>query len=184
MSDLLPGLDWRRISSPGTFSPWTQTDEQRRAKKSAGYRKWAADKRDHLNAYKRKQRKENPERFRRAYERRQANPTQNLAARMRSSIRRAFEHKHVPSDKSRRAWETLVGYTTQELITHIERQFTGVMSWKNFGRWHIDHIRPVASFSFTTVDDPEFRECWALTNLRPMWGRENRLKAAVRVYLL
>jgi hypothetical protein len=72
---------------------------------------------------------------------------------------------------------SLVGYTIAELKRHIERQFIKGMTWANMGEWHIDHIIPVASFSYQSVDDPEFRICWGLTNLRPMWAEENRAKS-------
>src|SRR3546814_9720873 len=68
--------------------------------------------------------------------------------------------------KNGRSWETLVGYTVADLMAHLERQFLPGMSWDNRGEWHIDHIRPLCSFEFTSLDDPQFREAWALTNLR------------------
>src|SRR3546814_16139410 len=48
--------------------------------------------------------------------------------------------------------------------------------WDNRGEWHIDHIRPLCSFEFKSPDDPQFREAWALTNLRPLWARDNPRK--------
>lgn len=77
-----------------------------------------------------------------------------------------------------------LGYTIPELRAHLERQFQKGMSWANHGEWHIDHIRPVASFSFSSVDDPEFRECWAMSNLRPLWARDNLSKHAKRTHLI
>jgi hypothetical protein len=50
------------------------------------------------------------------------------------------------------------------------------MSWENYGKWHVDHIRPKASFHYTNPDDEEFKQCWALRNLRPLWGKENSAK--------
>jgi hypothetical protein len=50
------------------------------------------------------------------------------------------------------------------------------MTWENYGKWHIDHKRPIASFNFTSYEDPEFKECWALNNLQPMWAKENMSK--------
>lgn len=45
------------------------------------------------------------------------------------------------------------------------------------GRWHIDHIRPKSSFTYTSEDDAEFRDCWSLTNLRPLWAKDNVKKS-------
>src|SRR3546814_5744253 len=78
--------------------------------------------------------------------------------------------------KNGRSWETLGGYTVADLMAHLERQFLPGMSWDNRGQLHIDHIRPLCSFEFTSPDDPQFREAWALTNLRPLWARDNLRK--------
>lgn len=93
-------------------------------------------------------------------------------------------HKHLRDGKASRNWANALGWTMDELKVHLERQFVRGMGWHNQGKWHIDHIRPVASFSFTSVDDPQFRECYALTNLRPLWKRPNLLKGAKRTHLL
>jgi hypothetical protein len=86
--------------------------------------------------------------------------------------------------KRGRKWEALLGYTLDDLKAHIERQFRRGMTWENYGDWEIDHIRPRAMFKFENSDDPEFRECWALTNLRPLWARENAAKSGQRTHLL
>src|SRR3546814_17339668 len=58
-------------------------------------------------------------------------------------------------------------------MANLERQFLPGISWDNRGEWHIAHIRPLCSFEFTSPDDLQFREAWALTNLRPLWARDN-----------
>ena len=82
--------------------------------------------------------------------------------------------------KGGKGWQKLVDYTLNDLVEHLEVQFTDEMSWDNYGRaskaekwWSIDHIRPVVSFQYETYDDPHFKACWALSNLQPMWIREN-----------
>lgn len=88
--------------------------------------------------------------------------------------------------KASRRWEKLVGYTLVELMRHLERQFTRGMTWGNYGRhgWHVDHVLPVSMFNFTRSADPDFRQCWALTNLRPLWAADNLSKGAKRLTLL
>lgn len=87
--------------------------------------------------------------------------------------------------KQRRSWSALVGYSIDDFIRHIERQFRGDMSWLTWGRaWHLDHILPVASFNVREVGDAEFMACWSLANLRPLPARENLSKGAKRVVLL
>lgn len=113
--------------------------------------------------------------------------------RLRSATDPAFRaHKRMASAifqalkgrKNGRKWETLVGYTCADLVRHLERQFVSGMSWNNMGEWHIDHIVPKSSFKYTDETDPEFKACWALTNLRPLWRGDNQTKHASREYLL
>lgn len=110
---------------------------------------------------------------------RRATPEGLLNARMTCAVRRA-----LGGGKRGRRWTRLVGYTADELRTHIERQFLPGMSWANAGAFHIDHIRPLASFNFDSPEHPEFREAWALTNLRPMWAAANISKGAKRTHLI
>ena len=80
--------------------------------------------------------------------------------------------------KDRRHWETLVGYTLEDLKQHLEKQFEPGMTWENhsYRGWHIDHIRPVISFNITGAECEDFKKCWALDNLRPLWGVDNMRK--------
>jgi hypothetical protein len=84
------------------------------------------------------------------------------------------------------AVERLLGYTVAELREHLEKQFTKRMNWKRFadGDIHIDHIIPISAFNFENVGDPEWKACWALTNLRPLWAKDNLLKSGKIVSLL
>lgn len=97
-------------------------------------------------------------------------PTTRISFSVSSRLRRSFSggqegiFRHLP-------------YTRDELRRHLERQFSKGMSWENYGKWHIDHIRPVSSFSYTSTLDIEFIECWSLCNLRPLWAEENLRKS-------
>jgi hypothetical protein len=86
--------------------------------------------------------------------------------------------------KDGKRWEGLVGYTRLRLVYHIERQFADGMTWANYGRWHIDHILPASSFAYESPDDAEFKACWALSNLRPLWAADNISKRDTRHHLL
>ena len=91
---------------------------------------------------------------------------------------RAAIQQSIGSEKGGRSWETLVGYTASQLKRHIERRFVGGMAWNNYGEWHIDHIIPISAFNFTKPEHEDFRRCWALFNLQPMWAKENITKGA------
>lgn len=88
------------------------------------------------------------------------------------------------SGKGGRQTQSLVGYTGQELRQHLERQFLDGMSWDNYGDWHIDHILPLSSFRAESVGDAHVRRAWALSNLRPMWARENIQKGDKILFLV
>jgi hypothetical protein len=93
-------------------------------------------------------------------------------------------YQALKAGKNGRSWEGLVGYTRDELMRHLEQQFKRGMSWRNMGDWHIDHILPRSMFCYSSPDDPDFKACWALSNLRPIWGRDNIQKNDQRLLLL
>lgn len=70
-----------------------------------------------------------------------------LRVRARKAIKnqKAYKTDHM---------EKLLGCTFEEAKIHIEKQFLPGMTWENHSLygWHIDHIRPCASFDLT---DPE-----------------------------
>jgi hypothetical protein len=90
----------------------------------------------------------------------------------------------LATGKQGKSWKDLVGFPVADLKRHLERQFVPGMSWENRSLWHIDHIVPLASFTFTSADDPEFSAAWALSNLRPLWKSENLAKNDQRLFLL
>jgi len=169
---------------------------------------WAANNREKARAKVRRYNERNREKVlaRRAKER--ARDREKLIAYSRSEHRRtmvnAWEREHRASNpgydiskrishgirlsmqagKSGRRWETLVGYSLNDLMLHLERQFAKGMSWANRSEWHIDHILPLASFDFATPECPGFKAAWALTNLRPLWSGENVSKGAKRTLLI
>jgi hypothetical protein len=78
--------------------------------------------------------------------------------------------KHQRGVKSAKTIE-LLGCTVEQLQTFIEAEFTDGMTWENYGEWHIDHIRPCASFN---LEDPEEqKKCFHWTNLQPLWALDN-----------
>lgn len=113
------------------------------------------------------------------YARVEADPQKRLRRRISNQIWQSLK-----KEKNGKSWESLVGYTAIELKTHLERQFKKGMSWSNYGEWHIDHIVPVSSFSFKSPEDKEFLDCFALSNLRPLPGKDNIIKSNSREFLL
>ena len=99
------------------------------------------------------------------------NLNSTMSKRMNESLQKGM--------KAGRHWEELVGYTVEELKSHLQNQFTKDMNWGNYGDyWSIDHIIPVSAFNFKTYNDIDFNKCWALENLQPMIAVENSRKNA------
>ncbi len=96
-----------------------------------------------------------------------------LNRRMSHGIRRSLK-----DGKAGRPWESFVNYTVHDLKAHLEALFLPGMSWENIGKWHIDHKKPCALFFFTGPSDPQFIECWSLSNLQPLWATDNLHKWA------
>mgnify|MGYP001217689456 CR=1 FL=1 len=102
-------------------------------------------------------------------------PINVIRRRIGQGIRRSLKYKDGKIAKNNTTFE-LLPYTKEELISHLESQFTDGMSWDNMDEWHIDHIRPVSSFNFTTTECEDFKKCWALDNLQPLWAKDNMSK--------
>jgi hypothetical protein len=69
-----------------------------------------------------------------------------------------------------------LGCTISEYCDYLESKFDSNMTWENQGTyWHIDHIRPIASFDLT--DEEQLYQCFHYTNTQPMEKTENRLKS-------
>jgi len=121
---------------------------------------WKKNNRDKINPVKRK----------REQERKKSEPAYNLNWRMSNNILKALKR-----DKDGYSWEQLVGYTKDDLKQHLESQFINGMNWKEFlkGNIHIDHIIPKSLFKYSSPENREFKQCWALENLQPLWAEEN-----------
>ncbi len=109
--------------------------------------------------------------MKRQYRERAKNPIFRMTTAIRVALCTAM--KKQGASKGGSHWESLVGYTIEELRNHLESQFTKGMTWENYGKWHIDHIIPISFFQYVSPDDVEFKMCWRLENLRPLLGIDN-----------
>jgi hypothetical protein len=140
---------------------------------------WYKKNKDRKKVYVKNWRAENKERWRVYYngwekKRRSTNSQFSLKRNITTAISRSLN-----GNKNGRHWETLVDYTLERLRKHLKKQFTEGMSWDNYGKngWWIDHIIPVSVFNFTKPEHHDFKKCWALKNLQPMWARDNMSKS-------
>ena len=101
----------------------------------------------------------------------------NLKNRLNRNIGNAI-YQNLKGFKRGRHWENLVKWTLQQLKNRFVQLFEPGMTWDNYGEWHIDHKIPISAFNFTKPENLDFKRCWALSNLQPMWAKENISKGA------
>lgn len=118
--------------------------------------------------------------------------------RFKSVFRRRMSHalSYRKLSKNNRSTLDMVEYSLQQLMNHIETKFEFWMHWKNQGtynpktwndndpstwKWQLDHIIPESEFTYTSIEDQEFKECWALKNLRPYSAKQNIIDGAQRI---
>ncbi len=141
---------------------------------NARARKWYANNKERRYKTNRAWKKENKEkhlsrRRERRKERYDSDTAYRITCNLRSRLHGAVAYKCASTIE-------LVGCSIEELMEHIESKFTDGMSWENQGDWHIDHIRPCASFDLT--DEQQQRECFHYTNLQPLWAEDNLRKSS------
>jgi hypothetical protein len=70
-----------------------------------------------------------------------------------------------------------LGCSIEELKIYLESKFQEGMSWDNWSLkgWHIDHIKPLASFDLT--DRNQLIQAYYYTNLQPLWAKDNMAKS-------
>jgi hypothetical protein len=98
---------------------------------------------------------------------------------LRDRLRRAIQGNY----KAGSAVKDL-GCSIEFLKGHLESKFysrseTGErMTWSNHGikGWHIDHVKPLASFDL--IDRSQFLAACHFTNLQPLWAEDNLSKSA------
>lgn len=91
-------------------------------------------------------------------------------------------------NKNGSSFSKYLKYSILELKQHLESQFEPWMTWENHGQynpktwknndfstwtWNIDHIIPQSKLLYTSMQDDNFKKCWALENLRPLSSKQN-----------
>jgi hypothetical protein len=90
----------------------------------------------------------------------------NLRRRVLMALKRKI--KSEPTQK-------LLGASFEKVRNHLSSLFKEGMSWDNYGKWHVDHIRPCASFDLNQEDQQH--QCFHYTNLQPLWAIDNLKKS-------
>ena len=150
-------------------------DPEKRKKLQISKRKWAEENVDKTRAHRRADYRR---RWRQIRDKQIADQRERYwkdpSYRLRKSLARSIQNKlrHQGETKQEKTLK-LIGCTIKELKAHLEANFQDGMSWDNYKHdgWHMDHIRPCASFDLT--DEEQQLVCFNWRNLSPMWAAEN-----------
>jgi hypothetical protein len=97
----------------------------------------------------------------------------NLKFTLTRKFRTFLNHALRGRKQGTKNWEIL-GYNLEKFKKRLENQFSEGMSWDNYGVWEIDHIVPVFMFDYDSIEDRQFKICWSLYNLRPLFSKDNK----------
>lgn len=129
-------------------------------------KKWKLDNKEYYLAYMRSYIK-NWEADQRA-----TNPVFVIKKSLRTRVWHALRDQNAVKYKSTL---DLLGCTPEFLWEHLEKQFTSGMTRENYGKWHVDHIKPCSKFDLTKEE--EQKKCFHYTNLQPLWAFDNISKS-------
>lgn len=143
-------------------------------------RVWDERNRERENARKWTRRKilqkENPEKYRAMSRKAMRKQRERADVRILQNLRRRIHAAIRGNTKSARTVE-LLGCPVVRLKAHLESLFKPGITWENYGPvWHIDHIKPCASFDLTNPEQQ--RICFHWSNLQPLFAAENMRKGA------
>ena len=153
--------------------------EKNKEKIYENHKKWYEENKQRWNEYIKQYREKNADKIReikRTYEktRKTNDPIYKLINNFRTAIYQVLKENNV---KKNGHYFEVLQYTPDELINHLESQFTDGMTWDNYGQWHVDHITPISVHNIQEIGDSEFMKCWSLENLQPLWGEDNIRKS-------
>ncbi len=97
----------------------------------------------------------------------------NFSVRMANTLKR---YTNGVVQKNISCFEIL-DYTLEDIVQHLESQFQPGMTWDNYGQWHVDHKIPISSFNISSLECSDFKRCWSLENLQPLWAEDNLKKS-------
>lgn len=181
----------RKELYPDKIRDYTQKTKNIRSIKNKEYRDKNKEKLKEKANQRRPQIRQNTKKY--FTKMRQTSPAFRIRERISSSIKN-FLAKNGGSKKGNSCLNKLP-YTMEELKKHLENQFEPWMNWDNWGtyrlkewndndsstwKWQIDHIDPHSDFKYSSMEDEEFKKCWALSNLRPLSAKQNQYDGSTK----
>jgi hypothetical protein len=137
---------------------------------------WKANNKDKISEYNKNYSKQNLEKINCKRSevnkvKRKTDPVFVIKARLRNRVWSMLRNK-----KKSATTEKMLGCSYEFFKTYIEQKFPENMGWHNMGEWHIDHIKPLASFDLNNVEEQAI--AFHYTNHQPLWAKDNIAKGA------
>lgn len=124
--------------------------------------------------------------------------TKTINQKLRSTISSNINNflKKNYSNKNGQSSFKYLEFNINQLKEHLEKQFESWMAWDNHGKyniliwndqdqstwtWQLDHIIPQSNLPYISMEDENFKQCWALKNLRPYSAKQNSIDGANRI---
>lgn len=85
-----------------------------------------------------------------------------LRSRMNKAVKGNWKSGSAVSD---------LGCSIEEFKNYIANKFTVGMTWENYGKWHLDHIKSLNTFDLS--DREQFLKAAHYTNYQPLWALDN-----------
>jgi len=123
------------------------------------FKKWRKENKQYFNEYYKNKRK-NDSTFKFKY---------NIRCLITSSFKRG-----INQFRKNAKTEDILGCTIEEFRDYISLKFTKGMNFDNHGKWHLDHIIPLASAE-TEEDVIRLNH---YTNFQPLWAADNISKGS------
>lgn len=190
------GRTWKDAVLRNWLKPGIHAEERQkseRAAKRAANRRWLEKNREAAREAQRRWIKNNPSAVREIkrrwydqnpdynpayYKKRYAeDPAYALALVTRARVNQALRAAVGNPGKARPSMD-LLGCSAEDYRVYLEGLFEPGMSWDNWSPdgWHVDHVRPLASFDLSTEEGQ--RAAFHFTNTRPLWSKANLSKGA------
>ncbi|MCC5957687.1 MAG: hypothetical protein JJU07_16425 [Natronohydrobacter sp.] len=176
------GHDWTDGTLRDWLKPGRHTEERIGANREAAReasRRWRSENAEAHRERKRRWYEGNPD-YNTAYKnwRYAEDPSYALARATRSRVHHALKAAVGSPGKARPTME-LLGCSAEDYRLHLESMWEPGMTWENWSPdgWHIDHVRPLASFDLS--DPGQQAKAFHYTNTRPLWSKDNLSKGSL-----
>lgn len=150
---------------------------------------------DKINKYNKEWKVKNKDKINSSYRDRIKN---DPAFKLRKNCSRSINNmlKNIGVSKAGQSILQFLPYSFNDLKCHLESLFEPWMNWDNYGvykpkiwkdedvstwTWQIDHIIPQSELKYISMEDENFKKCWALENLRPYSAKQNIIDGASRI---